>query len=133
MVTLDTNVAVYALTLDAKRSRAREILRSVDFVSVQVLNEYANVARRKLGRSWEVVAGDLDALRQAAGVIRPVTDDANREAIRIGARYRITFYDAVIVAVALANGARVLYSEDMQHGLVIDGCLSITDPFLESA
>jgi predicted nucleic acid-binding protein len=132
VVTLDTNIVVYALTRTEKRLRARDVLRNAGFLSVQVLNEYANVARRKLGRDWETISGDLASLRNAAGKIQPISDESNHEAARIAARYDIAFYDAVLIAVALANGAMTLYSEDMQHGMVIDGTLTITNPFLSS-
>jgi predicted nucleic acid-binding protein len=132
VVTLDTNIAVYALTRTDKRLRARDVLRSVGFLSVQVLNEYANVAKRKLGRDWETISDDLASLRNAAGRIKPISDESNNDAARIAARYNIAFYDAVMIAVALANGATTLYSEDMQHGMVIDGTLTITDPFLST-
>jgi predicted nucleic acid-binding protein len=132
VVTLDTNIVVYALTRTDKRLRAREVLRSVGFLSVQVLNEYANVARRKLGRDWEVISGDLASLRNAAGRITIISDESNHEAERIAARYNVAFYDALMIAVALANGAKTLYSEDMQHGLVIDRKLTIINPFLNT-
>ncbi len=130
VVTLDTNIVVYALTRTDKGLRAREILRSVGFLSVQVLNEYANFARRKLGRDWETISVDLASVRIAAGRIKPISDLSNHEATRIVARYNIAFYDAMMIAVALSNGATTLYSEDMQHGMVIDGRLTITNPFL---
>lgn len=131
VVTLDTNIAVYALTFDPKHARAQEVLRQSDFLSVQVLNEYANAARRKLGRDWDTTIADLTDLREATAFVRPVTDEANMDATRIAQRYQINFYDALIVAVALAGGADILYSEDMQHGMVIDGSLTIINPFAQ--
>jgi predicted nucleic acid-binding protein len=131
VVTLDTNIAVYALTFDPKHARAREVLRQSDFLSVQVLNEYANAARRKLGRDWDATIADLADLREATAFVRPVTDEANADATRIAQRYQINFYDALIVAVALAGGADILYSEDMQHDMVIDGSLTIINPFAQ--
>lgn len=133
MVTVDTNIAVYALTLDDKRLRAREVLKQTSFLSVQVLDEYANTARRKLRRDWPAIAEDLALLRNAVTRVRPILDESNLEAVRIAARYQLQFYDALIIAVALENGATTLYSEDMQHGLVIDGVLTITNPFIEGA
>lgn len=129
VVTLDTNVAVYALSTLEKEPVAAKILRSCAFLSVQVLNEYAYVGRRKRRDSWDVIEGDLAALRDAVPVIRPIDDKANREALRIGARFQLSMFDALMLAVALDGGARTIYSEDMQHGLVIDGRLTIVDPF----
>jgi predicted nucleic acid-binding protein len=127
--TVDTNVAVYALALGEKADRAAALLRQSDFLSIQVLNEYANVGLRKRRDSWRVVADDLAALRDVVPHILPIDDEANRAATRIGERYRLSFYDALMLAVALAGGARTIFSEDMQHGLVIDGTLRIVDPF----
>lgn len=133
MVTVDTNIAVYALTLDDKRFRAREVLKETSFLSVQVLDEYANTARRKLRRDWPAIAEDLASLRNAVNSVRPILNESNLEAVRIAARYQLQFYDALMIAVALENGATILYSEDMQHGLVIDGTLTIANPFVEAA
>jgi predicted nucleic acid-binding protein len=127
--TVDTNIAVYALSTDDKADRASAALRASAFLSVQVLNEFTNVGRRKRQESWDVIAADLADLRDAVPRILPIDDDANHTALRIGERYRLSFYDSLILAVALAGGARILYSEDMQHGLVIDGTLRIVDPF----
>lgn len=82
-----------------------------------------------MGRDWETILVDLASLRNAAGAIKPILDESNREAMRIAARYKISFYDAVMIAVALANGATTLYSEDMHDGLLIDGKLTIINPF----
>ena len=130
MVTLDTNIAVYALSNSDRRERARGILISAHFQSVQVLNEYARTAQRKLGRSWDQIGQDLALLRAAVPDIRPITDEANQDAVRIAERYRLSFYDALMIAVALGNGATELHSEDMHHGLVIDDRLAILNPFL---
>ena len=127
--TVDTNIAVYALSLHDKADRAAVLLRGTAFLSVQVLNEYANVGLRKRRDPWDVVAADLALLRDVVPRILPIDDEASRAAVRIGERYRLSVYDALMLAVALAGGARTLYSEDMQHGLMIDGTLRIVDPF----
>ena len=129
LATVDTNIVVYALSTDDRADRAAALLRNSAFLSVQVLNEYANVALRKRRDPWDVVAADLAALRDIVPRILAIDDQANRAALRIGERYRISFYDALMLAVALAGDARTLYSEDLQHGLVIDGRLRIVDPF----
>ncbi len=127
--TLDTNIAVYALSTDHRTDRAFAVLRNSAFLSVQVLNEYANVALRKRGDTWHLISVHLAALRDAVPRILPIDDEANRAAIRIGERYRLSFYDSLMLAVALTGGARTFYSEDMQHDLLIDGTLRIVDPF----
>ena len=127
--TLDTNVAVYALMDDPRTTAAVEILRRCRFLSAQVLNEYANVALRKYGKTWREVATDIADLRETVPAILPVDAAANTDALRIAERYRLAFYDGLMLAVALKGGARTIYSEDMQHDLVIDGALRIVDPF----
>jgi predicted nucleic acid-binding protein len=131
MVTIDTNVAFYALAVEGyKADKAKDILDEADFLSVQVLNEYASSVRRKLKRKWVDISYDLNLLRNAVSRVHPINDEANLSAVSLAKRYDLSFYDAVIVAVALANGATTLYSEDMHHGLVIDGQLAIIDPFI---
>ena len=129
LTTADTNIAIYALATDEKAETAARVLRGCAFLSVQVLNEYANVAARKRRDPWGVIADDLDALRDAVPAIIPLDDAANRAATRIAARYELSFYDSLMLAVALSGRARTFYSEDMQHGLVVDGTLRIIDPF----
>ncbi len=129
MVTADTNVAFYALTDGEKGSRAEEILASADFVSVQLLNEYAFACRRKLKRPWREIARDVELLRTWVGEIKPIDVTSSHDALRLAERYQLSFFDALMLAVALANGATVFYSEDMQHDLMIDGVLRVVDPF----
>ena len=128
--TLDTNVLFYALTINPKTNIASRVLEDCDFLSVQALNEYANAAVRKRERTLAEVSQDLDALTKAMPYICSVELAHHRSALKIAARYRLSFYDSLMIAVALENDAAVLYSEDMQHGLVVDGTLTITNPFL---
>ena len=130
MVTIDTNIAFYALARGDKAKFAKSALGTSDFLSAQVLNEFAFASRRKLQREWAEISYDIDILLKSVPMIVPVGLASNREALRIAERYQVSFYDAVMIAVALANGASILYSEDMHHGLVIDGRLTITNPFL---
>lgn len=129
MNALDTNVLIYAFEQGSRRARSLELLDGDAVISVQVLNEYANAIRRKYGRQWEDISGDLEVIRGAVARIDPITGEANRDALRLVGRYRLAWFDAVLVAVALSSGARTLFSEDMQHDLVIDDTLRIVDPF----
>jgi predicted nucleic acid-binding protein len=129
LTSLDTNILVYAFQADEKREAALAVLDRQPIASVQILNEYAHVSRRKFGRPWQEIMDDLELVRTMVAGIEPVTDHANREALRIADRYRLSFFDALLLAVALASGVRTFHSEDMQHELVIDGTLRIVDPF----
>ena len=129
LATLDTNIAVYALTSGGKEDAALHALASCSFLSVQVLNEFVNVSRRKLGNDWQVIGQDVDRLKRAVPRVLSVEEVHHDRAIRLAGRYRLSFYDALMLAVALEGGARTIYSEDMHHGLVIDDTLRILDPF----
>lgn len=134
MVTVDSNITVYALsTAGWKKQIATKLIGEADFISVQVLNEFANVAWRKQGRTWPEIARSIADLRSTVGRILPIEEPANADAVRLAGRYQLNFYDALMLAVALSGGARTFYSEDMQHGMIIDGALRIIDPFRQDA
>ncbi|MCA1653318.1 MAG: PIN domain-containing protein [Sphingomicrobium sp.] len=127
--TIDTNVMVYALTEGHKAERARVVVATASFVSVQLLNELVNVARKKLRLDWSAAGLLSNKVREAVGAVLPISESDHVEALRLGARYRLSYYDALMLAVAITGGAHTIYSEDMQHDLVIDDTLRITDPF----
>jgi predicted nucleic acid-binding protein len=97
-------------------------------VSVQVLNEIANVLLKKYHFKEDAVRETLEAISGITTLI-PMTQNITIEALLIKKRYNVSWYDALIVAAALHNNCTVLLSEDMQHGLVIDGKLTIYNPF----
>ena len=132
--TLDTNVAIYAFSpLSGKNARATEVLAQADFMSVQLLNEFAQVFRRKIRLEWPDIRSKLADLREAVDAVLPVTMEAHEDSIRIASRYKLSLYDGLMLSVALNGGARTFYSEDMHHGLVIDDTLKIVNPFLPDA
>ena len=129
-VFLDTNVLVYGIAQDDTRTlQAAALLRQGGVISVQVLNEFANVARRKLRRSWPEIADALAALRVLFPDPRPMSLATHDAAVDIAARHGFAFYDSLIVASALEAGCSTLLSEDMQDGQVIGGRLTIRNPF----
>lgn len=128
---VDTNVLLYLLSKDvAKADRAEQILRSVPHISVQILNEIANVLRRKFGLSWPETQQFLAGVRAICPLPQPVTIDTHERALLISERYGLSVYDAMVVAAALHAGCTTLYSEDMQSGLRIDETLVIVNPFV---
>jgi predicted nucleic acid-binding protein len=133
-LTLDTNVAIYAFSnSDIKAMAARTVIERADFISVQLLNEFANAVRRKQGRPWSEVCPAIDRLRLAVPKILPLDETVHLEALRLVQRYQLGFYDALMLASALLGGARTFYSEDMQHGMSIDETLRVVNPFLLGA
>ncbi len=124
---VDTNIVLYALSADvAKAERAEILLRDAPCLSVQVLNEVANVARRKLGWSWQRVRDTQKLLRTLCPVL-PLTVQTHERALAVAERYGFSIYDASIVAAAQIEGCTVLYTEDLQHGQVLDG-LRVLNP-----
>ena len=127
---VDTNVLLYLLSADsAKADRAEAIVQAGGVISVQVLNEIANVARRKLGMSWPDTLEFLELIR-AFCVVHPVTIDVHSKGMQIAERYGFSIYDSMIIAAALHAGCEQLYSEDLQHDQLIDKQLRLCNPFL---
>lgn len=126
---LDTNVIVYAFSDDPRRVRAAELLGDRPIVSVQNLNEFASVARRKLKIPWDEVSDALALIESSCARILPLTLELHHLGVEAASRFGLGIYDAMIVAAALETGCDRLYSEDMHHGLVIDGRVSIENPF----
>lgn len=130
---VDSNIRLYALIEatppDPRRVKARELLSSLErpVLSTQVIREVSvnllrkagvtEAALRELVRSWcgpcRVVEAD-EAQLQSASLLRESLS--------------VSFWDSQIIAAALAAGCSVLYSEDLQHGLVVDGQLKIVNP-----
>jgi predicted nucleic acid-binding protein len=126
----DTNVILYAFRQDDSRAPVAEtLLAEGGTLSVQVLNEFVAVARRKFDRNWEEVRQALDILRVLCPEPVPLTVETHERAVKIAERYGYSIFDSLIIAAALHAGARTLYSEDMRDGQAIDG-LTIRNPFL---
>ena len=96
---------------------------------MQALNEFTNVARRKLGMTWHEVRDALADIRTLCSAIATLDIGTHEEALRIAERHGYTIFDALIVAAALRARCAILYSEDMQDGMTIAGRLRIVDPF----
>ena len=129
-VFFDTNVVIYVVgQKDERTAPAEALLASGGVVSVQVLNEIASVARRKLSMTWEEIGEALAAIRTLCPSPVPLTIETHEAALRIAVRYGYHIYDALVAAAALDADCTTLYSEDLQDGQVIDGRLTIRNPF----
>jgi len=127
-VFFDTNVVLYLLSADARKADAAEaLLAQGGKVSVQVLNEAASVCRRKLRLPWSEVHELLDAVKACCEVV-PLSLSAHERALHLAERYQLSLYDALICASAQEVDAEVLYTEDLQDGLVL-GRLHVRNPF----
>jgi predicted nucleic acid-binding protein len=126
----DTNVLVYgAIKNDPHSERAEELLAVGGVISVQVLNEFVSVARRKFKTPWDDVRTTLRWIRLLCPEVVTVTIETHEKAVGIAERYGYRIYDSLIVASALEAKCSVLYSEDLQNGQVIDGRMRIRNPF----
>ena len=127
----DTNVLLYLLSTDAaKADRSEALLVSGGVVNVQVLNEFASVATRKLAMTIPEIREILSTIR-AVCVVRSLDIETNDLGLEMAERYGFSIYDGLIVAAAVHAGCAILYSEDLQQGQVIDQ-LTIQNPFAGS-
>jgi predicted nucleic acid-binding protein len=124
----DTNVLVYIASGDAaKADRAEAIVAAGGAISVQVLNELANVARRTMRMSWADTHAFLNLLRGLL-TVHPFALETHEAGLRLAERYGFAIYNAMIVTSALHAGCDTLWSEDMQHGMTLDEGLRIVNP-----
>jgi predicted nucleic acid-binding protein len=123
----DSNVLLYLITNDAKAEKAELLLDAGGMISVQVLNEFASVASRKLKVAWPSVREALDTIRERCEII-PLTLEIHERGLAIAERYGFSFYDSLILAAAVQAQCRTVYSEDMQDGQVVQG-VTIRNPF----
>jgi predicted nucleic acid-binding protein len=130
---LDTNILIYAYSEDEpkKQSIALHLLDSFEdnvIISKQVINELSNILLKKFKLGSDQVE---NVLLEIDNVLPIVDFDLTTQikALKLKERYQFQYYDALIVATALENNCTVVYSEDMQHEMLIDGSLRIINPF----
>ena len=129
---LDTNVLVYAFsTSDRRGETAKKLLAQGGVVSVQVLNEFVNVSRGKLRRDWDAIGQSLQAMREFLDAPASLTDETHRLAFDLSRRYGFAIYDSLILSAARLAGCGIVYTEDFQHGQVVEGVL-VQNPFLDA-
>ena len=125
----DSNVLLYSLEKGSvKQSRCEALLSTGGVVSVQVLNEFINAARRKLRLPLPQIIESLTLLKEGLDVV-PLTEEVHRRAVEFALASNFHIYDCNIIAAAELAGCNVLYTEDMNHGQRI-GRVSIRNPFI---
>ena len=125
----DTSVLLYLLSDDTVRAdRIETLLSARGVISVQVVNEFAVVALRKLNMPLSEVREILGTIR-AVCAVEPISVETHDRGLAVFERYRFSLYDSMLVATALISGAKILYSEDLQNGQIIDDQLRVTNPF----
>jgi predicted nucleic acid-binding protein len=126
---LDANILVYAFSTDPRSAKAERLLATGCTVSVQGLNEFANVARRKLGMSWRETMDALAVIRTLCARIVPINLETHETAMTLGSRHGFSIFNSVMLASALEAGCQTFWSEDMHPGMLIEDRLRIADPF----
>jgi predicted nucleic acid-binding protein len=127
---LDTNVLIYAVGKnDPRASKAEALLAGGGIVSIQSLNEFVSVARRKLDMPWKDVTKFLDLICVLCPNPVPISLDTHRGALGIAEKYGYSIYDALIASAALEADCKTLFSEDFQDGQIINRQLTIRNPF----
>ena len=125
----DSNVLLYIASGDAgKADRAERLVGEGGTISVQVLNEIANVARRKMRMTWSETHTFLSMLRGVLSV-HALTVEMHETGLELAQAHKLSIYDAMIAASALHADCDTLWSEDMQHARVIRSRLRIVNPF----
>lgn len=132
-LSLDTNILVYAIdpTHPEKHLRAKELMRrgaAADLVlTQQVIGEYLNFVLRRMPERHATLRESAERLCRAFPLLR-TPPSLLLAAYDRAIRYKLQFWDALIVSVCLANGVTLLLSEDLQDRQMIDG-LTVLDPF----
>ena len=129
-IAVDSNILLYLHDKSDKRKRdiAKNILSDNPKISTQVISEFINVARRQLDLSKaDIIAYCAELLKECE--ITPVSCDTLTRAAALIQKYDFQIFDSIIVASVLEANCTILFSEDMQHGLVINK-LTIVNPFV---
>ena len=126
---LDTNILVYAFSTDPRAEPASELLAAGCTVGVQGLNEFANVALRKLGMTHTETVEALAVIRVLCSHIEPTTLAVHEQALELSGKYKLAWFDAVMIATALAADCKTFWSEDLQDGLRVQDRIKIRNPF----
>jgi predicted nucleic acid-binding protein len=137
---VDTNVWVYLFVTEnpaadtVKSHTARATLETASaagmelVVSVQVLNEFANVLRRKFQFSPAEIRARIEHILDVTEAIS-LTTNHTLAALDLMEKYRLSWFDALILATALDNNCTIIYSEDLQDGLLLEQRMRVINPF----
>jgi predicted nucleic acid-binding protein len=128
---LDTNILIYSHDKEDlfKQNIARNLIVQTPVVSTQIISEYINVLRRIMPLPKKDLL-NLCTQTLENCTIYPVGISTMKMAKQIIQRYDLQIFDSIIVAAAIESDCKILYSEDMQHNLDVNGLLKIINPFL---
>lgn len=130
-VFLDSNILIYSYSKNErdKQKIARRLISENDsWISTQVLQELTNTVTRKFNFSL------LDAQKAIIeccqnNILHINTEHTILQACQLAIKYGFSFYDSLILSSSLECECDILYSEDLQHGQMIEKRLKIINPF----
>jgi predicted nucleic acid-binding protein len=122
---------LFTVSAKTNTNKAIAILAKHPVMSLQVLSETANIMKRKLGFNIISIRTVINRISQECSLLPPINLTTLNEAFDIAERYGFSRYDSLIIAAALQADCTTLYSEDMQHGQIIEERMIILNPFLQ--
>ncbi len=131
---IDTNVWLYAFVESQDEDKARIAKELIEnnqpAISAQVVNEVCVNLIRQTDISEDEIQTLIASFYRRYSIFE-LSREVLVEASRLRGRYAFSFWDSLMVSNALQSGAGVLYSEDMQDGLIVEDRLEIQNPFAE--
>ena len=129
-VFIDSNIIVYLVDNRSKEKtkKAQDFLSPDFFISTQVIAENVNVCLKKLHLNKETT---FDFARRVLNRFRilQITEATLLKNFEISIKYQLSSWDSIIIATAILNSCSIIYSEDMQDGLVVENSVTIINPF----
>jgi len=129
---IDTNILIYAYneTYPDKRQKAQEAIeRYESIISTQVLNEFSNISLYSLKTPHEEIISIIQEIMESH-IVAHVNVGTIIKAIFLQKHYKYNYYDCMMLSSALSNDCKIILSEDMQHGQLIENKLTILNPFI---
>jgi len=128
-VFIDTNILIYLLgDNQQKKRKALDICKNNALISINVLNEYTNVCRKKFHRPLPSIKQDIELLLVRLVLVFPGLETFYHT-LDLGQKTGYSHFDSLMLATALDAECSIFYSEDLQHNQIIEGKLRITNPF----
>ena len=130
-ITIDSNILIYAFAnvQDYRKEVSKRIISTCHIISIQAVNETANVLLRKFNLPKEQLEGIVNFFIEQF-IITSLSTSTLLKTNDIFKRYDFSFWDSMMIAAALNNHCNIIYTEDLTHNQVIDNKLQIINPFL---
>jgi predicted nucleic acid-binding protein len=129
---VDSNIWLYALiqSQDQTKHKISNKLTQFDniFISTQVVNEVCTNLIKKAGLNRQEIKDIIAGFYQSYTVLE-FNENILLKAADLRNQHRLSFWDSLIVSSALSVQVRILFSEDMQHRLIIENTLKVVNPF----